>query len=164
MFDDFCAYPRCSNPVEVDVLCAEHAARLSSSVPVTFVFGPPCSGKTTMVNEARRPTDLVFDLDAVAEAMGAPSRYERPDSFVPFLLATRAAIIERLRQPSDLSGAWVIATAPCRKEREFHMPWAKRILLTTPREECHMRADRAGRPEKWHRIIDQYFADFEPPH
>lgn len=82
---------------------------------ITVVTGPPCSGKSTLVRERRRPVDLVLDTDAIAHSLGYP------DEQITWTLehvARDAARVARialldwvLDGPLD-AAVWIVATSP----------------------------------------------------
>jgi hypothetical protein len=83
------------------------------------------------------------------------------DRWLPFALAARDAVLARLSEGNDdIHHVWIIACAPRREQREIIFG-ADVIVLDTPAAVCHERAD-AERPEKWHGLIDEWFAEYEP--
>ena len=75
---------------------------------VVVVFGAPCSGKNRYVRLNKAIGDMVIDVDALAVALGADERSH--DAFVPFLVAARDAVIQRLRFANAIPRAWIITT------------------------------------------------------
>ncbi|RKN49882.1 hypothetical protein D7231_35970 [Streptomyces klenkii] len=133
---------------------------------VTLVCGPPCSGKTTYVQQHAQPGDLVVDWDAIAQALGSPDAHDHPPALRPFIAEARDAVVARLERRHDVDRAWIIATAPRAADRARLAPkGAGVVLLAVDEEECVRRARRARRPadtmeaiESWWRTYraDQY--------
>ena len=48
---------------------------LEASRCVILVCGPPCAGKSTLVERWRRAGDLVVDFDAIASSLGSPGKW-----------------------------------------------------------------------------------------
>jgi len=92
-----------------------------SSVPLTIICGPPCSGKTTFAKAAADQGDIVIDLDDIALGIDASYRpWEK--LFTPGLLN------ESIRRRNEALGAlskartgkaWFIVSAPTTAEREW---------------------------------------------
>lgn len=154
-----CQTPRCSNLVESGY-CYTCQQQQLSDTRMTIVAGPPCSGKTTYVAEHKKENDLVIDLDALQQALGSDNTHGHNPALLPFALEARDAIINRLGRPHDLNHVWIIRTAPTNKERR---QWwqANVIVLETPKDVCHARAD-ANRPPLWHDLIDAWWEKYEP--
>lgn len=132
-----------------------------SSIPLTIVCGPPCSGKTTYVAEHAHSSDTVIDLDAIALAL-------RPDYRHWQGMLTRELLFKAIRVRNAMLGslsrqdrgrAWFIVAAPPAAERAW---WQKQlggelVLLDPGREECKRRARARGTPnavagvDAWHK-------------
>lgn len=73
------------------------------------VTGPPGSGKTTFVEQQRRPGDLVWDLDALAAAIALMPDYPRPAFVVDVLSQLRAAFVRFLVERPSVSCFVIVA-------------------------------------------------------
>ncbi|MBA0126295.1 hypothetical protein H0B56_12155 [Haloechinothrix sp. YIM 98757] len=120
--------------------CEDHG-----QTEVHVVFGPPCSGKSTFVDERRRPGDLVVDWDRLMMALaGQASRHHDP-VLAPYVAAARDAVISRLGQRRggrEPRSAWIVATWPL----NHGMVWTDHVMDTSM-DECLRRlyADPDGR-------------------
>jgi len=78
--------------------------------PVTIVCGAAGSGKTTYVEQHRAANDLVYDLDALGEAL-CPGwgRYEsRPKEISLLILRWRDSLVHKIRQREIRCPCWII--------------------------------------------------------
>ncbi len=73
------------------------------------ITGPPGSGKTTWVEQRRRPGDVVWDLDQVAATMAGLPRHPRPELISDVLHVLRVSLIGWLRRHREVA-AYVIVT------------------------------------------------------
>lgn len=126
---------------------------------ITVVTGPPCAGKTTYVDEHRRPTDLVLDLDAIAHALGNPPEHVDWTSTHPAIAAARAArghVLYSILNGKLTGNAWVIDARPTGGMRAQYERADARFVHLDPGElVCVERArDRGG--DVVHRIHEWY--------
>lgn len=118
---------------------------------LTVVTGPPCSGKSTYVQERARPGDIVIDFDLLAEALGSVSTHDHPEHIRHVAVATRKAAIQAaLREHRCGHHVWIVQCDP------LAWPDATVVHLTADPAELHRRADAAGRPARTHAAIDHY--------
>ena len=127
---------------------------------LTVVTGPPCSGKTTYVQQNAARGDAVVDFDVIAQGLGSPVSHGHSESVKRMAVQVRAAAIDaairRHRQGGD---AWVVDSRPAPPAvRRYLEAGARMVDLTAPAAELHRRADEAGRPAAWHDLIDQFTA------
>lgn len=135
---------------------------------VTLISGPPCSGKTTLVNQLAAPGDLILDFDQIAVRMGSPRNWNHPPQFIA---AVEQRIGLALRERGDRT-VWLIRAAPRALVRE-HLAGAlgARVWLLDPgTEECLRRARRRPNPyttmteiRKWYRMFTPSPVDESPP-
>ena len=153
-----CATPDCPNLVGTG-WCNSCQEKNLSETNITVVAGPPCSGKTTYVEQNKGPADLVIDLDALAYALGAPSTHERHPALLPFIFEARDAVLKRMMKPHDIPHVWVIRTAPKNKERR---EWwqANVIVIETPKDICLQRA-KDNRPPHFPNLIEDWWNTYE---
>ena len=155
-------------------LCADchnrlHAgeSKMAWTTQVTIVCGPPGSGKTRYVREHAVRGDLILDVDALYMALSGLDWYDKPDELLPFVAEARDAVIRRLERPSEVKRAWVITTGAKKHERDAlaRRLRAKVVVLDVPAEECLRRIAnderRAHQLEKWHRLVDEWWREYE---
>jgi hypothetical protein len=123
---------------------------------ITLVYGPPASGKSTLVNERKQPGDLVVDYDAIAESLGSDTSHGHSDAINDAASSARNALLRKLRRgESKADRAWIISANPAAVSM---FPHHVAILCDPGQDEVHRRAVAAGRPPKWHQIINSWYA------
>ena len=128
----------------------------------TLIYGPPCGGKTDLVQQLRIRGDLVLDFDKIHAALSGLDPYDHHDSITPFVVEAMDAVKRRLQTEKDTT-AWVIACAPTRAERSEFSSFTDNVRLAyADRTTCHDRAATAGRPNSWHASIDSWHDRHEP--
>lgn len=155
------------------VLCKSCNSAKQDSLPppsvpgltVTLIAGPPCGGKSTYLLKHAAPGDLVVDYDALAVALQpAGTSHGHVEAHKYFIWEARDAVLERLRLGSHgVRNAWVIASAPKRKDRERyrHRYGARVVVVMSPEEVCLRRA-MGERPDDWYAHARGWFDSYEP--
>ena len=131
---------------------------------LTIITGPPCAGKTTYVRQHAKPGDIIVDFDLIAQAVGSPVTHghDRPVWKVA-IEARQAAITAAVGQHRQGATAWVIDSQPTEPARQAYLRAGARLVdLTAEPAELHRRATEAGRPDSWHRRIDEFLAGRDP--
>ena len=77
---------------------------------ITVVYGPPGSGKSTYVSKRWAAGDLIVDVDLLFAAVSGLELYDKPEELLPFVIAARDAIVDRLKRESKAGSAWLITT------------------------------------------------------
>ncbi len=142
---------------------ATHPAWLKpSGIPITIISGPPCSGKTTYLNEHSQPGDILIDLDTLQQGIRAGYSHWQGDTDTTLLnraMRQRNAILGGLHRLKR-GRAWLIVQAPSQAERDW---WANKlggqsVLLHPGTDECKRRAEARGTPraiegvDQWERL------------
>ena len=130
-------------------------------MPAVILWGPPCSGKTTHVEQRIRPGDVVIDLDRIALALDPNAAdHDYPDHVRRMAQAARRAIIDDVVAWGVRSQrtAWVIDSAA---DQVARAKWRRRgatvVELEVDHAECVRRA-AATRPPGYARAVDAWFA------
>jgi predicted kinase len=114
---------------------------------ITVVCGPPCSGKTTWVQERARPTDAVVDYDDIAQQLGSPRthghhyRYHQPTE------ALIAQVIDAIRQ-GRFARAWVIRTEQAEAQRLADDLQGELVVIDAPDDVLLERAKQRPDPQR----------------
>lgn len=107
------------------------------------IFGAPASGKSTYVEQHKKPGDMIVDVDALYRALGCDTR-DHPKSMMPFVLDARDAILSRLKQPHDLKRVWVITTTKRVADWCSFSLRARLVTMTATQEECIARVNASA--------------------
>lgn len=122
-----------------------------STIPLTIVCGPPCSGKSTLARSSADASDLIVDLDDIMLGLDPAYRPWTGDrSRLDEAIRLRNRMLGSLAQPRALTAtrAWFVVSAPTADEREW---WKAKlrgdvVLLHPGVEECKRRARLRGTP------------------
>ena len=129
--------------------------------PVTVVCGPPGAGKTTHVRERAKWGDLVVDLDTLWTALSGRPLYDKPDPLLPFVLACRDAIYDRLARANEVRQAWVITGGAKSPDRAaWRQRGAKVIVIETQATVCVARIRRDETRSKRAALLERLVTDW----
>ena len=130
---------------------------------VYLVWGSPCSGKTTWVNEVKLPGDLIVDIDSIWECISGCDRYIKPTELTSNVFSIRDTLYEHIRyRLGNWDNAYVIGGYPLISERERLCKTlnARDVFIDTDKEVCMLRAEsRKG----WSRYVEEWWDRFIPP-
>lgn len=136
---------------------------------VYYVYGAPCSGKSTFVRENMQTGDLVLDIDRLWAAMSGQPEYIKPNAIKDNVFIARNAILDSIKTRAGSWGtAWVIEGGALLGDRmrRIETLGAEGILIDTPRDECIQRLasddSRAAVQSQWVEYIDSWFDSFQP--
>lgn len=128
---------------------------------VYIVWGSPCSGKTTYVEECAGEHDLIVDIDRLYEAMCLT----RSNKLTGNVLQIYRQLIDMVKtRNGKWHNAWIMRTLPLKIDRELLLKEvggdAELIHIDTPKDECFRRAyERGGDSVKWcNKFWDEYQA------
>lgn len=133
---------------------------------VYLVFGAPCSGKTTFVNNNMLKGDIVLDIDSIWEALSAQERYTKPYQIKQIVLRVRDLIIDSIKyRLGDWANAYIIGGYPLKSERERLIKelCAEEIFIDCTKEECMNRLRNSDKRDyrEWSKYIDDWFNVYE---
>lgn len=122
-----------------------------------IVIGAPCSGKTTFVKANASATDIVIDLDAIAQALGYPHEHGASGAVFRVALAARQAAINEAMHHGY--GCWIIHTAPNAEQLDGYKNRGAVIHVVNPGiDECIRRARVDARPNGTENAIREWFS------
>lgn len=138
---------------------------------VHLVYGPPCAGKSTFVRENMGPYDLVFDMDAVQNALCYGTEHSGKPHTLGAALAMRNAFIAYLNgRRTDIQGdAWVIIStaSPEYFARRFFGAKIEVVCLVPPAAVCLKRLEQDDtRPDKefGRQAIREWYEEYAEKH
>lgn len=132
---------------------------------VFIVYGAPCSGKRTWVNDNAGNNDLIVDIDKLWAAVraGVCADNEKPNAIKSNVFALRESLIDMIKvRRGKWKNAYIIGGYPLQGERERLMQTVgadKLIHIDTAREVCETRAQT----EEMKKYIAEWFERYTPP-
>lgn len=136
---------------------------------VYYVYGAPCSGKSTFVRENMQAGDLVLDIDRLWSALSGQPEYIKPNTIKPIVFNARNAIFESIKQRAgNWQQAFVIEGGALigDRMRRIEALGAESIFIDTPKDECIQRLandeSRAAVQVQWLAYIKEWFDRFQP--
>lgn len=136
---------------------------------VYYVYGAPCSGKSTFVRENKGNSDLVVDIDLLWQAITGGALYDKPDALKTPVFALRDSLLDIVKTRSGKwERAWVIEGGARKgdRERRIAMLGAEDIFINTDKESCLMRLasdeKRVDVQDQWRKYIDEWFTIYQP--
>lgn len=136
---------------------------------VYYVYGAPCSGKTTFVRESKGNSDLVLDIDLIWQAVTGGALYEKPDALKAAVFAMRDTLLDIVKtRTGKWERAWVIEGGALKSDRERRISvlGAEDIFIQCDKETCLQRLasdnTRELVMEQWRRYIDDWFNRYQP--
>lgn len=135
---------------------------------VYYVYGAPCSGKSSFVRANKGNSDLIVDIDLLWQAITGGELYDKPDALKTPVFTLRDSLLDVVR---TRSGKWeraFVIEGGARKgdrERRIAAIGAEPIYIDTDRETCLERLasdeKRAYVREQWKQYIEDWFATYQ---
>ena len=136
---------------------------------VYYVYGAPCSGKSTFVRESKGNSDLVLDIDLIWQAVTGGALYEKPDALKAAVFALRDTLLDIVKtRMGKWEQAWVIEGGANKadRERRINALGAEDIFIQCDKETCLQRLasdnTRELVREQWRGYIDDWFNRYQP--
>lgn len=126
---------------------------------VYLVYGSPCSGKTTWVNEVANDDDLILDIDSIWECVCKADKYNKPNRLKANVFGIRDCILDQIKTRTGMwRNAYIIGTYPLRSDRDrlCNLLKAKPIYIEETKENCLNRAKN----DEWKEYIEEFFENF----
>jgi hypothetical protein len=108
------------------------------------------------------------DLDTVYEALSGLSMYEKPQALLPFVLAARDAVYQRLLYPNSVRHAWIItADGQVKTRANLHKGLGARVIvLAVPAQICLQRIAtdprRTESVQVWAQRVHKWYQQYRP--
>lgn len=135
---------------------------------VYFVYGAPCSGKTTFVNNIKGNSDLVVDIDNIWQCITGGKRYDKPNALKQIAFTIRDNLYELVKtRAGKWERAYIITGGAVKgiREREIEAFGAEPIFIDTDKKTCLRRLtnDRERteqQKQEWQKYIVKWFDDY----
>lgn len=139
---------------------------------VYYVYGAPCSGKTTYVNSVKGNSDLVVDVDNIWQCITGGARYEKPNALKYNMFEVRKCLLDMIKNRFPRVGGWerayVIDGGAVRTKRENLIKelGAEVVFIDTDKETCLRRLANdtnrtATQKTEWEKYINTWFDDYQ---
>lgn len=137
---------------------------------VYYVYGAPCSGKTTFVNNIKGNSDIVVDMDNIWQCITGGDRYEKPNALKTNAFMLRDCLLDMVK---TRAGKWeraFIIEGGARiadRERRAVALGAEMIFIDEDIKTCLKRLANdekrtQAQKQEWQKYIEQWFNDFQP--
>ncbi|MEF9877665.1 MAG: HNH endonuclease signature motif containing protein [Gordonibacter sp.] len=130
---------------------------------VYVVWGSPCSGKASWVEDNAAPEDLVVDVDKLFAAICTAGIYNKPNGLLPSAMVVRNALLDHIKvRAGKWQRAWVIGGYPLLMERVrlTQSLGAESLFIECPKSLCLERA--VQRSVIWSKAIEQWWDSYQP--
>lgn len=160
------------NPANIKIICRkchdkEHRRfEFGGEHDVYIVYGAPCSGKSSYVNQVATFGDLIVDLDAIYQAISGCQLHYRPNNLKRNALDVRDCLIEQIRlRKGNWHDAYIIGGYPRKLQREQLATklGAELVFIESSREQAKLNAQLflGTQAQEWCEFIDRWFDSFE---
>ena len=135
---------------------------------VYYVYGSPCSGKTTFVNNIKGNSDIVVDIDNIWQCVTGGERYNKPNALKTNVFMLRDCLFDMIRtRAGRWERAFVIEGGALKadRERKIELLGAEPIFIDTNKQTClnRLASDTERTQEQkneWAKYIDTWFNDY----
>lgn len=136
---------------------------------VYYVYGAPCSGKSSFVANSKGNSDLIVDIDLIWQAVTGGELYFKPDALKTIVFQLRDSLLEMVKtRTGKWERAWIIegGAVKSNRMRRIEALGAEAIFIPTDKETCLQRLasddKRALVRDEWTSYIDQWFEQYQP--
>lgn len=141
----------------------------SAGRKVYYVYGAPCSGKTTFVNSIKGNSDIVCDVDNIWQCITGGARYEKPNALKANMFEVQRCILDMIKKRvGNWERAFIIdgGAAKTPRNNRINVLGAEPIFIDTDKETCLKRlATDNNRTQaqktEWQKYIDNWFNEYQ---
>ena len=134
---------------------------------VYLVYGPPLSGKSSLVREKKSREDIVVDIDKLYESITLLPAYEKPKQLIGNVMGIHNQLIDNIKtRYGKWNNAWIIGgyADKYKRNRLADDVGAELIFCDVSKEECLVRLehdkDRNYLKKEWESYIDKWFETY----
>jgi hypothetical protein len=136
---------------------------------VYYVYGAPCSGKTTFVNSIKGNSDIVCDIDNIWQCITGGARYEKPNALKANMFEIQRCILDMIKSRyGKWERAFIIDGGAARTPRNNRINdlGAEPILINVDKETCLKRLENdpqrtQAQKAEWRKFIDKWFNEYQ---
>lgn len=132
---------------------------------IKVVYGSPCSGKSTYVENSLKEKDIRFDYDLIMQSISNKKLHEYSDEHLPYVIEYRGLIIDKCYGDTKIDIAYIITTKITEKlQQELEGLEVEYILIDKTKDECYKQLEQdETREDKefWKDKIDDWFDWYE---
>ena len=136
---------------------------------VYLVYGPPCAGKSTFINEVKEQGDLLVDIDRIRQCISGCDTHIITPRLNSIVFGIRDYLMDAVKvRQGKWNKAYIIGGFPLSSEREriCKTTGAKPIYIECDKEECIRRLK--NNPDNrnindWIEYINAWFDRYTPP-
>lgn len=123
---------------------------------VYIVYGPPCSGKSSYVNEIATKDDLILDIDKIWECISSSDKYHKSNRIKVNVFGVRDTLLDQIKCRVGMwKTAYVIGGYPLASDRErlSKLLGAELIFIDEDKDTCLSRCKN----EEWKEFVNDWF-------
>lgn len=136
---------------------------------VYVVYGAPCSGKTSWVQQNKGNSDFVLDMDNIWQCITAGSRYDKPNALKQNAFTIRDCMMDMVKtRAGKWERAFVIIGGAVKSDRQrvIERLSAEGVFIQETQETCLnrlLRDDTRTKQQKdeWRKFILKWFEDYK---
>lgn len=158
------------NPENVDLVCfdchniIEKRFGYKQTKNIYIVYGPPLSGKSSLVKQRMNRGDVIVDMDRLYEAVTMLPSYDKPQELFSNVMGVHNLLIDNIRtRYGKWNNAWIVGgyADKFKRERLADDLGAELVFCDVQKDECLRRLDadedRRFRKDEWIRFINEWF-------
>lgn len=134
---------------------------------VYYVYGAPCSGKTTFVNNIKGNNDIIVDIDNIWECLTG-RRNEKPNALKTNVFRMLDLLYDMVKtRAGNWEKAFIVTSGAVKsiRLRQIETFGAEGIFIDTDKGTCyeHLQNDKSKTIEQkrqWGQYIEQWFSDY----
>ena len=135
---------------------------------IYYVYGAPCSGKSTFVQSVKGNSDFIIDIDLIWQCVTGGELYQKPDALKTVVFSVRDTMFEKAQQRAgNWERCYIIDGGANKGERQRRIEklGCEPIFINTSKEDCinNLMRDnkRNGVRDQWLQYIESWFATFK---